>query len=41
MTHDDAFDAYLDYLENLTAQDISRLGDYVSPDTGLAIHFMM
>ena len=32
MTHDDAFDAYLDYLENLTAQDIQRLSDYVSPD---------
>ena len=32
MTQDSAFDAYLVYLENLTAQDIQRLSDYVSPD---------
>ena len=32
MTQDSAFDAYLDYLENLTAQDIQRLSDYVSSD---------
>ena len=32
MTQDSAFDAYLVYLENLTAQDIRRLSDYVSTD---------
>ena len=32
MTQDSAFDAYLAYLEDLTAEDISRLRHYVSPD---------
>lgn len=32
MTQDSTFDAYRVYLETLTAQGISRLSDYVSPD---------
>ena len=31
MTHEAAFDAYRNYLESLTARDISLLSDYVSP----------